>query len=321
MRFWLQRGALRAAARRLQTVGIVPGGSFSSHFFNRGSLRLVARAPMALTTAAGKAVRMTGHLLIKYRFTTAMLILLGVWSAIAMVVAIPLAWSTGIPVGTLPFLSLISALGTLNRLVLQARSRFSALLLCRLVGVGVTGTWVLLRPPTTLLEGMVLVLTYQLLEAMLATLLARHWLQLSREGIREATLQMLEHGKWMLASRLGSSLHRTVDVWCIAWFLGPAAVGLYTAAWRVADQVRVPLIAVFRVMMPELARTPEHALDRSATLLWPLTVLAFLGGLLLALLAAPLLQLLAGEEYLAAARHPGGEPGRQSAQSDHAGGC
>lgn len=192
--------------------------------------------------------------------------------------------------------------------VLQADARFADLCLVRITWSGLMvaglGAGVLRGEADMLSWAATAMAISQACAALVAAVLVRRRHNLSVVWSVDDVRRLLDHGRFSMGTMLGSSLYKGADAFMISAFLGPAAVGLYSAASRLADYVEVPLQAAGNILVPRLsalARTdPLGAVKkaRKAIALASLLAVVMSAGLLLT--GKWLLVLLAGEAYLPA---------------------
>ncbi len=117
--------------------------------------------------------------------------------------------------------------------------------------------------------------------------------------------QLFHHGTFAAASRVGSAIHRSADLWLVATLATPAAVALYGCAWKLADTVEILLQPLIKVVVPEVsaaARRDHAAASRlSANVVVLLTVPTVAISAVLFWAPGTCLTLLAGPEYAQAA--------------------
>jgi O-antigen/teichoic acid export membrane protein len=102
---------------------------------------------------------------------------------------------------------------------------------------------------------------------------------------------------------LGNLAFVTIDVLMLGVLSNPEQVGLYSAAYRVLNQVLITYYLVTQAVYPQLAR--HDASDRirmlRANILWPLAGMGVALALVLAVSRRPILAVLFGHPFLAAA--------------------
>lgn len=119
-------------------------------------------------------------------------------------------------------------------------------------------------------------------------------------------LELFHYGRFVMGTNLGSMIYNKMDVLILGSLLGPTAVGLYNAAYRLTNFAEVPLSSKAQVVFPQLARSVaqqdtaqlvrqyEWGLGKVLLLLTPLCLLLFA-------FAKSILVLVAGPEYAAGA--------------------
>ncbi len=100
-------------------------------------------------------------------------------------------------------------------------------------------------------------------------------------------------------SGLCATLYWRVDVLLLTHFQGLAAVGLYTAAYRVLDLAVLLPQSLCQAAYPELAVRRDHRLPAGSTLAWLLSLTAPAAALV-AVAAGPVMRLLYGKGFEAA---------------------
>ena len=117
--------------------------------------------------------------------------------------------------------------------------------------------------------------------------------------------QLFQFGKYVMGTNAGSMLFNRMDLLMIGALLTPSAVALYNVASRLTNYVEIPLSSLSQVIYPKLAAAREGDVQELA-LLYERSTALLLGVLLpptilVILFSQPLLKLLAGPEYVAAA--------------------
>jgi O-antigen/teichoic acid export membrane protein len=207
-----------------------------------------------------------------------------------------------------PIYALGSGAYSLATIVLQAKLGFGAILVARTASVVATvgglGLAIALDTSSLTVAAVLAYAAGALAGALVAIPAA--WGTLSGRPTRDAdwTRRMLRHGRVAMATRLGSSAYRATDVYLLGAVLGPAAVGLYAVAWKIADLVELPLQAMVTVLMPDvsaraaLGHQDAAAATRRAAAVLTATLIPITAAM--AALAGDLLTVVGGPEYVAA---------------------
>lgn len=118
--------------------------------------------------------------------------------------------------------------------------------------------------------------------------------------------KLFQFGKFVLGTNFSSMFFNKVDLMMLAVFLNPVMVGLYNVATRVTNYMEVPMSGLSQAIYPRIAEAGSeegyHKIgqiyERSVGYLLALTLPIVL---FVFFFPEPILYLLAGEEYLAAA--------------------
>ena len=128
-----------------------------------------------------------------------------------------------------------------------------------------------------------------------------------RHGVfrRDWVPKLLDYGRYGLGTNLFSMLFQRVDMLLLGAFVPAAGVALYTVATRLNGYLDLPLNSLGQAFFPKIAAEKHREggdlpalLEKSTGLLLALALPSMLG---MVLLATPLVWLLAGKQYLAAA--------------------
>ncbi|MFN4255964.1 MAG: lipopolysaccharide biosynthesis protein [Saprospiraceae bacterium] len=122
---------------------------------------------------------------------------------------------------------------------------------------------------------------------------------------REWVPKLLNYGRYGLGTNLFSMLFQRVDMLLLGAFVPAAGVALYTVATRLNGYLDLPLNSLGQAFFPKIAAEKHNPngnlpalLEKSTGLLLALALPSMLG---MVLLATPLVWVLAGKQYLAAA--------------------
>ncbi len=123
-------------------------------------------------------------------------------------------------------------------------------------------------------------------------------------GARDIPLEknILGFGKWIVLYQVISLLGGKVDVFFVGGISDAAALGLYGAAMKIAGVVSVTTYSYVSALLPEFSTlTSADAVTTHRKRSFPIVVLMIAGIGVLALISGPLIVMLFGEEYAAAA--------------------
>ncbi len=214
----------------------------------------------------------------------------------------------GLLVGTTVVLAPIAGACAAARAILQCRGRFDALLAMRVVQGGTMLGFVACGAGSGELLWMACagLIAGHATATLLGATLAVGFFYWDTRDLYGHGLRLVRHGLYALASRIGSALHKTCDVWLVAALGGPAMVGIYTVAWKLTDLTEIPLQALIKVLVPSISRTASVSRSQATAEAARAVVVTSWISLPIALgtcvLAEPFLGMALGSAFTEAAR-------------------